>query len=109
MTFDDFLDQAVLERFRGADRIAADDHLDREFGTDRARQALRAAAPGSSEFHLGQAQFGVLGRNRKWQASATSRRRPVPCMNGGNDRFRTALHHREHLMQTRVLAACRIR
>ena len=57
-TFDDLLDQAVLQRFRRADRIAADDHLDREFRTDRARQALRAAgARQQAELHLGQAEL----------------------------------------------------
>src|SRR3981081_2440249 len=37
---DSSLDQAILERLGRADRIATDDHLDREFGTNRARQPL---------------------------------------------------------------------
>ena len=63
-TFDDFLDQAVLQRLRCADRIAADDHLDREFRTDHARQTLRAAgARQQAELHLGQAEPCVFGRD----------------------------------------------
>ncbi len=104
-TFDDFLDQAVLERFAGADRIAADDHLDREFGTDRARQALRAAgARQQAEFHLGQAEFGVLGRDAEMTGERdfeTAAKRGA--VNGGNDRLRTVLHHGQHFMQARRL------
>ena len=94
--FDDFLDQAVLERLGGADRIAADDHLDRELGTDRARQPLGAAgARQQAELDLGQAQPGVLGGDaemageRDFEAAAER-----GAVNRGDDRLRRILHHR---------------
>ena len=97
-TFDDLLDQAVLERFRGADRIAADDHLDRELRTDRARQALRAAgARQQAELHFGQAEPGFLDRHAKVACQrdleAAAERGAV---NGGNDRLRRILHRGQH-------------
>ena len=99
--FDDFLDQAVLERLRGADRIAADDHLDRQFRTDRARQALRAArARQQAELHFGQAEPGILGRDaevageRHFEPAAKRR-----AMNGGNDRLRAVLHQGQHFVE----------
>ena len=97
-TFDDFLDQAVLQRVLGADRIAADDHLDREFRTDRARQALGAAGPRQqAELHFGKAELGLLGRDAKVACQSdfetTAERGAV---NGGNDRLRRILHQRQH-------------
>ena len=102
-TFDDFLDQPVLERLLRADRIAADDHLDREFRTDRARQALGAAgARQQAEFDLGQAEPCVLGRDAEMAGErdleAAAERRAV---NGGNDRLRRVLHRAQHLVQAR--------
>ena len=99
--FDDFLDQAVLQRLRCADRIAADDHLDRKLGTDRARQALRAAgARQQAEFYFRQAKPGVLGRDPEVAGERdleTAAERGA--MNGGNDRFRRVLHLGQHFMQ----------
>ena len=61
---DDLLDQALLQRFRRADWIAADDHLDREFRTDSARQALSAAGPRQqTELHLGETELRLLDRD----------------------------------------------
>ena len=97
-TFDDFLDQAVLQRLRGADRIAADDHLDREFRADRARQALRAAGTRQqAELHFGQAEPGVLGGDAEMAAErdleAAAERGAV---NRGDDRLRRVLHRDQH-------------
>ncbi len=104
-TFDDLLDQAMLERLGGADRIAADDHLDRQFRTDRARQALGAAGAGQqAELDLGQAQLRFLRCNaevacqRHFEAAAEG-----GAMNGGNDRLRRVLHRQQHFMQARRL------
>ena len=80
-SFDDLLDQAALERFGRADRIAADDHLDGELGADRARQALRAAGAGQqAELHLGQAEPRFLDRRRDSGRPARPRgRRRARC------------------------------
>jgi len=86
-----------------ADRIAADDHLDREFGTDRARQPLGATrARQQAEFHLGQAKPCVLGCDAEVAGERdleTAAERGA--MNGGNDRFRRVLHLAQHFMQAR--------
>ena len=111
-TFDDFLDQAVLQRFRRADRIAADDHLDREFRTDRARQPLgTAGARQQAELHFGQAEPGFLGRDAIVACQSdfeTAAERGA--VNGGNDRLRRVLHQRPALRRDpEASAACRIR
>ncbi len=60
----DARDQAMLQRVGGADRLAADDHLQRLFGADRARQALRAAgARQQADFYFGQCEQRVLRRD----------------------------------------------
>ena len=100
-TFDDLLDQAVLERFRRRDRIAADDHLHREFGADRARQALGAAgARQQAELHFGQPEPRLLGGDAVVACQSdfeTAAERGA--VNGGNDRFRRVLHRDQHFGQ----------
>ena len=103
--FDDFVDQPLLERFRGADRIAADDHLDREFRTDRARQPLRAArARQQAEFYFGQAEPCILDGNAEMAAErdfeAAAQRGAV---NRGNGRLRAIFKFGNHLGQARRL------
>ncbi len=111
-TFDDFLDQAVLQRLGGPDRIAADDHLDRKLRTDRARQTLRAAgARQQAELHFGQAEPGFLGRD----AEVTGQRDLEPAaergaVNRGHDRLRRCSPSRPALRAgPAASAACRIR
>ena len=100
--FDDFLDQAVLERFRRADRIAANDHLDRKLRADRARQTLRATgARQQTELHFGQAEPRFLDRDaivacqRNFE-TATER----GTMDRSDDRLRRLLHEFENLGET---------
>jgi hypothetical protein len=89
-TLDDLLDQTVLQRFRRSDRITADDHLDRELRSNRARQALGAAgARQQAELHLGQAELGFLHRDAEMTGErdleATAERGAV---DRGHDRLR---------------------
>src|SRR5438067_1941662 len=57
----DLVDEADLERFVGADRIAAHDHRQGLLRADYARQPLRAAGAGQqAELHLGQSEARVL-------------------------------------------------
>ncbi|MGY4600891.1 hypothetical protein ACVWXL_008637 [Bradyrhizobium sp. GM22.5] len=89
-TLDDLLDQTVLQRFRRSDRITADDHLDRELRSNRARQALGAAgARQQAELHLGEAELGFLHRDAEMTGErdleATAERGAV---DRGHDRLR---------------------
>ena len=103
--FDDFLDQAVLERLGSADRIAADDHLDREFRADRARQALGAAgARQQAELHFGQAEPGVLGGDAEMAGQRDFKTAAKGgAMDGGDDRLRRVLDFGQHFAETRRL------
>ena len=85
-----------------ADRIAADDHLDREFGADRAREPLGTAGTRQqAELHFGQAELGFLGRDAivacQSDFKTAAERRAV---NGGNDRLRRVLHQDKHFRET---------
>ena len=100
-TFDDLLDQAVLERFGSTDRITADDHLDREFRPDRARQALGAAgARQQAELHLGQAELGFLHGHAEMTGQrdleAAAERGAV---DRGDDRLGRVLDLGEHVVE----------
>ena len=100
-TLDDFLDQPVLQRFRGADRVTADDHLDRQFRTDRARQPLGATgARQQAEFDLGQAEPCLFGGDaemtgERYFETAAER----GAVYSGDDRLRRVLHRHQHFMQ----------
>jgi hypothetical protein len=61
---DDAVDQPRLQRRLGADRIAGDDHLQRQFGAHRAWQPLRAAGSRQQpDSHFRQAQARVRRRH----------------------------------------------
>src|SRR5262249_51006685 len=59
VAFDDLVDEAVVERLRGRDRIAAQNHRQRLVDADQARKPLGAAGTGQdAELDLRQAESG---------------------------------------------------
>ena len=103
--FDDLVDQAAFERFRGVDRVAHDAHLERLRIADEPGKPLRAArARQDPQLDLGLAETGrgdadpVVAGHRRLQAAAE--RGAVDC---GDNRLRRVLHRLDRLVQAGFL------
>jgi len=105
VAFDDFVDDPVRQRFPSLDRVAGDDHLERLFGSDQARQALGAAGAGQEpELDLGQADARPGNGNAemagKRHLEPAAEGRPVKCR---YHRLWHRLDHRDDLGEARRL------
>ena len=102
---DDLVDEADPLRLRGADGIAADDHLQRFGYADEAGQPLRAAGPRENpELDLGKTALRVTGRDpvvapeRHLEPAAEGR--PVE---GGDDGLRAGFQARDDRVEPGIL------
>ena len=93
IAIDDRIDDAPLERLRGADRLRGENQFERLFGADQARHALRTARPrDDAEGHFRQSEpcsgccHAVMAREGKFQAAAEG----------------SAVQHRDHRHRERL-------
>ncbi len=102
---DDGVDHPIGERLAGLDRIAGDDHLERLFRSDQARQALGAAGAGQqAELDLGEADTRAGDGNP--EMAGERQLEPTPeCgpVQGGDHRLRHCLDRGDDLAQARRL------